>query len=70
MQSVCSRVPWVIKSGYLCIQEILVVTKSIHSIVLPTIHVSGCEISHLQAVFHLIWDIHVMVKLLTAVIRY
>ena len=35
----------------------------IHPFVHPTIHVSGCEMSHLQAVFHLIMDIHVMVNI-------
>ena len=30
----------------------------------PTIHVSVCKMSHLQAVFHLIWDIHVMVNII------
>ena len=28
----------------------------------PTIHVSVYKMSHLQAVFHLIWDIHVRVN--------
>ena len=34
-----------IKFGYLCIQEILVVTKWS----VPPLHVSGCEMSHLLA---------------------
>ena len=55
------------KFGYLCIQEILVNRPSLR----PLYHVSGCKMSpllawcprHIQSMFDLIVDIHVMVNL-------
>ena len=38
--------PWIIKFGYLWIQEIFVVKKIFRP---PSLHVSGCEMSHLLA---------------------
>ena len=61
-RSVCSGAPWLIKSGYLCIQEILVVTKSVHLYVHLFMLVDVDIMSHLQSVFQLILDIHVMVN--------
>ena len=58
-----------IQFGYLCIQEILVLTKWS----VPPHHVSGCEMSHLlagsprhtqttQSVLKLILDFHIVVN--------
>ena len=46
-RNACSRAPWIRKLGYLCIQEILVLTKSfVRTSVRLSLHVSGCEMSH------------------------
>ena len=54
-RNACSRAPWIRKLGYLCIQEILVLTKSfVRTSVRLSLHVSGCEMSHV-----LDWQRHV-----------
>ena len=70
-----SGLPWVKKIGYLCIQEIVVLTSScsdkiVRTYILPPLHLSGVEMAqslarnprHILSVLNLVLDSHVMVN--------